>query len=387
MTDREIHNDPKSLRRFIRLVAAGHDTPTLIQRIAEHYPNMVYCSAFITAANTAPSSLSKLHQGLHEEVLRQGLSVDAIHEKLTAVAAVLGLGGCAPESIQINYYGILGVAPEADAAEIKKAYRARALLTHPDTAPQAGGEPAGKDDRFQSILEAYRVLSNPELRRHYDVSLHQKSRVQWSEHAAVPEMNAPASRVPSILKNPVFPVVLFLMLLAGVSVVTDVIIRENSLYDGVGIKTMAASGDADKQTAATPEPGFSQAEPTDAETKAVSSKTALNVHAEPHAPKMDDRPAAETKAILTDKIPETTALKLADLKKYAKTLAAAPPAPQAAQTGTARPVPPKVPPLRESRASNITKTLKAEKKVTPPKATPSATVSRPVETAAAKNNA
>ena len=63
-----------------------------------------------------------------------------------------------------NYYQILGVAPDADAAEIKKAFRARARDSHPDSNP---GDPSA-EHRFREIAEAYEVLSDPERRRRYD---------------------------------------------------------------------------------------------------------------------------------------------------------------------------------------------------------------------------
>jgi DnaJ-class molecular chaperone len=64
-----------------------------------------------------------------------------------------------------NYYGILGVARDADASEIKMAYRKLALRNHPDTNrddPQA-------EDRFKEINEAYDVLSDRDKRNQYDL--------------------------------------------------------------------------------------------------------------------------------------------------------------------------------------------------------------------------
>lgn len=63
-----------------------------------------------------------------------------------------------------DYYDILGVAENAGAAEIKKAYRKLAKQYHPDTnqgKPQAG-------EKFKEVSEAYRVVSNPEKRKKYD---------------------------------------------------------------------------------------------------------------------------------------------------------------------------------------------------------------------------
>jgi molecular chaperone DnaJ len=63
-----------------------------------------------------------------------------------------------------DYYEVLGVARNADATEIKKAYRAQAIKYHPDKNP----DDPGAAEKFREAAEAYEVLKDPEKRAQYD---------------------------------------------------------------------------------------------------------------------------------------------------------------------------------------------------------------------------
>ncbi|QWC86187.1 DnaJ domain-containing protein [Nocardioidaceae bacterium] len=63
-----------------------------------------------------------------------------------------------------DFYKTLGVAKDAAAADIKKAYRRIARDNHPDTKP---GDTAA-ETRFKAASEAYHVLSDTERRSEYD---------------------------------------------------------------------------------------------------------------------------------------------------------------------------------------------------------------------------
>ena len=63
-----------------------------------------------------------------------------------------------------DYYEVLGVARNANADEIKKAYRKAAIKYHPDKNP--GDKEA--EEKFKEAAEAYDVLHDPQKRQQYD---------------------------------------------------------------------------------------------------------------------------------------------------------------------------------------------------------------------------
>src|SRR5450432_577735 len=63
-----------------------------------------------------------------------------------------------------DYYGVLGVRRDAEADEIKKAYRRLARELHPDVNPDPQLQ-----ERFKQVTQAYEVLSDPEKRQMYDL--------------------------------------------------------------------------------------------------------------------------------------------------------------------------------------------------------------------------
>ena len=63
-----------------------------------------------------------------------------------------------------DYYDILGVAEDADADAVKKAYRKLARKYHPDRNP----DKPNAEERFKEVQEAYATLSDPKKRKEYD---------------------------------------------------------------------------------------------------------------------------------------------------------------------------------------------------------------------------
>ena len=64
-----------------------------------------------------------------------------------------------------NYYTLLGVAPNASAQDIRRAYRDLSKLYHPDTTELESDVATVK---FQALNEAYATLSSPEKLLTYD---------------------------------------------------------------------------------------------------------------------------------------------------------------------------------------------------------------------------
>jgi curved DNA-binding protein CbpA len=62
-----------------------------------------------------------------------------------------------------NYYDLLQVSPVAEPEVIVAAFRVLAHLYHPD-------QPTGDAQRLAEIVEAYRVLADPEARLQYDAT-------------------------------------------------------------------------------------------------------------------------------------------------------------------------------------------------------------------------
>lgn len=87
------------------------------------------------------------------------------------------------EPAEVDYYEILQVNPKASAETIHRVYRMLAQQFHPDN------QETGDEKRFRQIVEAYRVLSDPEKRAAYDLQhasmLHARWRVFQSPQAAL----------------------------------------------------------------------------------------------------------------------------------------------------------------------------------------------------------
>ncbi|KAK6341896.1 hypothetical protein TWF730_001382 [Orbilia blumenaviensis] len=71
-------------------------------------------------------------------------------------------------SQSIDYYEVLGISPNATRDEVRKAYKLKALQTHPDRVPVDHPDRPSRTRQFQIVNDAYYTLSDPTRRRDYD---------------------------------------------------------------------------------------------------------------------------------------------------------------------------------------------------------------------------
>jgi curved DNA-binding protein len=73
----------------------------------------------------------------------------------------------------IDFYEVLEISPNAQPDTVARVYRLLAQRYHPDN------KETGDAERFTLILQAYKVLSDPELRAQFDVHHQQQKAVKW----------------------------------------------------------------------------------------------------------------------------------------------------------------------------------------------------------------
>ncbi|CAA7032863.1 unnamed protein product [Microthlaspi erraticum] len=96
---------------------------------------------------------------------------------------------------EIDYYGVIGVSPEADDETVRKSYKKLAALIHPDRNKTVGAEEA-----FKFLSQAWVVFSDKAKRAEYDLKRH-KGRGASSSSSPKPPNNS-AQRVVNTSVNP-----------------------------------------------------------------------------------------------------------------------------------------------------------------------------------------
>ena len=167
-----IFKQPDKLRRLLLAAMHAPDTPALIQMVAADSRYLDVCSVVC-----APDSDRRwpIEFAVIQTICRQGgINFALLRERLTPVAYMLGAVGSG-EADDFDPYSILGVSSHASDKEIHRAYRKKALETHPD---RLRGAETGSDD-FIELQSAYETLKIPEARRRYD--RHRRATGRWVE--------------------------------------------------------------------------------------------------------------------------------------------------------------------------------------------------------------
>ena len=227
----DIFKDQRLLTQFVRQICLLPDTPALIQFVAGEEDYLALCSRIVNATD----SDAWMFKELIDICRKHGLDFQVVKEKLIPVAPALGLA-VSPEN-QGDYYELLGVPLDADAADIKKAFRKRVRKVHPDTSCEITD--SGRE--FIHLKAAYKTLSDPVLRAQYDETLQHVS--LWKEendpirrlhglHGL--NTNSAQNKIP---KRPgrtkiFYQLCILFLLMILAAFILDFLYRQNSIFDG-----------------------------------------------------------------------------------------------------------------------------------------------------------
>ncbi|ODV97454.1 hypothetical protein PACTADRAFT_84610 [Pachysolen tannophilus NRRL Y-2460] len=87
-----------------------------------------------------------------------------------------------PQNPKTDYYKVLGLSPKADESEIKKAYREKVKLYHPDKNSSSDKTKEELEEKMSEINNAYEVLSDQTKRRQYDMESNQQGQAHNHRH-------------------------------------------------------------------------------------------------------------------------------------------------------------------------------------------------------------
>ncbi|KAK3620431.1 hypothetical protein LTR56_023403 [Elasticomyces elasticus] len=180
----EVQDDVKSAREagYIHPKAGSGLYTSLVEKTCEAYTEMnsakkaaQYCDEALSHnPDSLPALINKAQRALdaddfdgaiatlnHAKEANGGMT-QKMQELMQKAKTLL------KRSKQKDYYKVLGVSRDADAREIKKAFRRLTVLHHPDKAQQNGMTPEEAQRKMSAINEAHEVLADPELRERYD---------------------------------------------------------------------------------------------------------------------------------------------------------------------------------------------------------------------------
>lgn len=135
------------------------DTPELIAYLADGRNRLLLCKALVSPVSASDRQLEQRAR----RILRfRGMDPDELKKRLEPAAFALGLVSTC--DVQVDYYDVLGVKPQATSSELRAAYRKRAFELHPDT----GRQSSENETDFATLKAAYDTLKNPDSRAAFD---------------------------------------------------------------------------------------------------------------------------------------------------------------------------------------------------------------------------
>lgn len=92
----------------------------------------------------------------------------------------------------LDYYSVLGIAPDASSSEIRRAYKEQCMRVHPDRLPE-GPRRTAATQLFQQVSDAYQVLSDSNARAAHDAELRSRYSNPTAAHSfsSVSENSSP----------------------------------------------------------------------------------------------------------------------------------------------------------------------------------------------------
>ncbi len=121
-----------------------------------------------------------------------------------------------------SYYELFGVSSSVDAVTLRKAFTKLSKALHPDTTSLPPDEASC---RFQQVCEAYEILSDPNLRKDYDESIHAAELARGARPSkVVPYVNCIGKARPTDVRRPLSGGEWLSLLLLGVALLFGLIL-------------------------------------------------------------------------------------------------------------------------------------------------------------------
>jgi len=208
-------------KQLVREVKNAPDTPSLISALAG---DRSLLQSVLRILDPTPSVDADFIEQLDEACRQGNLSLPGLKRRLEPAAAALGISTQGSEPSP-DFYDILNVPSSAPDSVIRNAYRSRAREWHPDTNPEVDSV------HFVRLTEAYRVLSNPELREQYDAR--RLKTPYWVEQDYARETaNQRKIQMRRQRRRTLYQLAGVVIALLAAIVVTDFFFKEQALRDG-----------------------------------------------------------------------------------------------------------------------------------------------------------